>query len=63
MASSPDGLNINKDCGSTSLEFLRETVAQEKADIGIAFDGDGDRVCLGRSSMGHYWMATTFSTF
>ena len=46
IASSPDGLNINKDCGSTSLALLRETVAQEKADIGIAFDGDGDRVCL-----------------
>ena len=46
IASSPDGLNINKDCGSTNLGFLRETVAQEKADIGIAFDGDGDRVCL-----------------
>ena len=46
IASSPNGLNINKDCGSTSLELLRETIAQEKADIGIAFDGDGDRVCL-----------------
>ena len=46
IASSPNGLNINKDCGSTNLGFLRETIAQEKADIGIAFDGDGDRVCL-----------------
>ena len=46
IASSPDGLNINKDCGSTNLGFLLETIAQEKADIGIAFDGDGDRVCL-----------------
>ena len=46
IASSPDGLNINKDCGSTDLVFLQETIAREKADIGIAFDGDGDRVCL-----------------
>ncbi len=46
VACAPDGLNINKDCGSTNLRFLRETVAQQKADIGIAFDGDGDRVCL-----------------
>ena len=46
IASSPNGLNINKDCGSTSPGFLRGTIAQEKADIGIAFDGDGDRVCL-----------------
>ena len=46
IGSSPNGLNINKDCGSTDLGFLQETMAQEKADIGIAFDGDGDRVCL-----------------
>ena len=46
IASSPDGLNINKDCGSTNPGFLRETIAQKKADIGIAFDGDGDRICL-----------------
>ena len=46
IASSPDGLNINKDCGSTNPGLLRETIAQKKADIGIAFDGDGDRICL-----------------
>ena len=40
----PDGTNINKDCGSTCLDSLIETVLKEKADIGIAFDGDADRV-------------------
>jgi phosphoglucosamine mutase len=39
----PDGKNINKDCGSTHLESLRKTVLEHSADLGIAFDGDGDR--------------------
>ncbi len=43
---SPDGLNINKENGSTSPERLAATVLEEKADIGIAFDGDGDRVVM-----------------
>jgi phosphoglucosamine mutase len=43
---SPDGLNINKGNGSTSPERLAATVLEEKADIGIAFDGDGDRVVM-----------------
>lgn len=43
---SPDGLNINEDSGSTSPETLAKTVLEEKADIGIAFDGDGDRVVM-----------------
>lgn len=43
---SPDGLNINESCGSTSPEMLAETVVQEQADLGIAFDGDGDRVIM-----------------
>ena len=43
---SPDGLNINQDCGSTKPENLRETVLQQGADLGIAFDGDGDRVIM-----------------
>ncbi|PCI81199.1 MAG: phosphoglucosamine mutase [SAR86 cluster bacterium] len=43
---SPDGLNINEDSGSTSPARLVETVLQEEADIGIAFDGDGDRVVM-----------------
>lgn len=44
IADEPDGLNINKDCGSTHLESLRERVLELGADLGIAFDGDGDRV-------------------
>lgn len=39
----PDGKNINKDCGSLHLESLQEKVAAEKADFGVAFDGDADR--------------------
>lgn len=41
----PDGININKDCGSTSLESLSAAVKRHKCDIGLAFDGDADR-CL-----------------
>jgi phosphoglucosamine mutase len=40
----PDGLNINKDVGSTHPEALQAFVKSEQADLGIAFDGDGDRV-------------------
>ena len=39
-------MNINENCGSTSPEKLAETVLAEKADLGIAFDGDGDRVAM-----------------
>lgn len=42
----PDGFNINQSCGSTAPELLQRRVIQEKADIGIALDGDGDRVVL-----------------
>ena len=41
----PDGLNINKDCGSTHIESLCELVKREHLDVGFAFDGDADR-CL-----------------
>ena len=41
----PDGLNINKDCGSTHIDSLREYVKENKLDAGFAFDGDADR-CL-----------------
>ena len=41
----PDGLNINKDCGSTHIESLKELVKEKHLDIGFAFDGDSDR-CL-----------------
>jgi phosphoglucosamine mutase len=39
----PDGLNINKDCGSTAPNNLVKEVVKQKAHFGIAFDGDGDR--------------------
>ena len=40
----PDGFNINLNCGSTHPQYLMQKVIDENADIGIAFDGDGDRV-------------------
>ncbi|MBD20246.1 MAG: phosphoglucosamine mutase [Rhodospirillaceae bacterium] len=43
---SPNGLNINKACGSTNTELMRETVVNEGANLGIALDGDADRVIL-----------------
>ncbi|MFQ5712690.1 MAG: phosphoglucosamine mutase [Candidatus Scalinduaceae bacterium] len=42
----PDGLNINFDCGALHPEKMMETVKKEKADIGIALDGDADRVIV-----------------
>ncbi len=39
----PDGININKDCGSTHPEHLMEYVVNNKCDLGLAFDGDADR--------------------
>jgi phosphoglucosamine mutase len=42
----PDGFNINKDCGSTAPEELSRKVREMRADIGIALDGDADRVLL-----------------
>jgi phosphoglucosamine mutase len=39
----PDGKNINKECGSLDLEKLQARVIEEKADFGVAFDGDADR--------------------
>lgn len=46
IGNKPDGFNINQDCGSTCPEHLREKVLSTGADIGIALDGDGDRVLL-----------------
>lgn len=40
----PDGTNINKNCGSTHVEELMQRVVEEKADLGVAFDGDADRL-------------------
>jgi phosphoglucosamine mutase len=42
----PDGFNINKDCGSTEPEALSRKVREMRADIGIALDGDADRVVI-----------------
>lgn len=42
----PNGLNINYNCGITNIKILQQKVLKEKADIGIAFDGDGDRVIM-----------------
>ncbi|KKW50150.1 phosphoglucosamine mutase [Pantoea ananatis] len=42
----PDGMNINKACGATDLRMLQERVVAEKADIGLAYDGDGDRIMM-----------------
>lgn len=41
---SPDGTNINANCGSTHMSELRARVVYEKADVGLAFDGDADRM-------------------
>ena len=46
IANEPDGFNINKDCGSTHPEKLQAMVSKYRADVGIALDGDGDRVLM-----------------
>lgn len=46
MGVDPDGLNINSECGSTAPGVLRRLVRERRADIGIALDGDADRVVL-----------------
>lgn len=43
-AASPDGVNINKDCGSTHLENLQKIVKENDCELGFAFDGDADRM-------------------
>jgi phosphoglucosamine mutase len=42
----PDGFNINRECGSTSPQALRQKVRELRADVGIALDGDADRVIM-----------------
>jgi phosphoglucosamine mutase len=42
----PDGFNINRDVGSTNPQALMDAVLEQRADLGIAFDGDGDRVLM-----------------
>ncbi len=44
IAASPDGTNINFECGSTHPQFLAEVVRERHADLGLALDGDGDRL-------------------
>ena len=48
----PNGLNINRECGSTHLGRLKRAVQEQKADLGIALDGDADR-CLMVTADGH----------
>ena len=42
----PDGVNINENCGATDVKALTEQVIKEKADLGFALDGDGDRIIM-----------------
>ena len=42
----PDGVNINENCGATDVKALTEQVINEKADLGFALDGDGDRIIM-----------------
>jgi len=46
IGNNPNGCNINENCGSTHPELLKKTVIAEKADIGIALDGDADRLLV-----------------
>ena len=63
----PDGFNINKDCGSTATDFMCSQVVVHGADIGIALDGDADRVLIaderGRLVDGDQLMALIVSTY
>ncbi len=44
IGDNPDGLNINEEVGSTHPELMAQTVVEKEADVGLAFDGDGDRI-------------------
>ena len=46
MGVEPNGLNINQNCGSTDPQLLQDAVLEHKADLGIALDGDGDRLIM-----------------
>ena len=52
VGNTPDGLNINKDCGSTHIENLQKLVKENHLDVGFAFDGDADR-CLAVDEKGN----------
>lgn len=46
IANTPDGLNINEQCGATHVAGLQEAVSRYRADVGVALDGDGDRLIM-----------------
>lgn len=46
IGDNPNGININQDCGATHTELLQKSVLENKADIGIALDGDADRLIV-----------------
>ncbi len=46
MGAEPNGLNINQNCGSTEPKLLQQAVLQNSADLGLALDGDGDRIIM-----------------
>lgn len=46
ISNEPNGLNINRDCGSTHLLQIKEKIKSSNADLGFAYDGDGDRVIM-----------------
>ncbi|MDO9227677.1 MAG: phosphoglucosamine mutase [Pseudomonadota bacterium] len=46
IANEPNGMNINKECGATHTDCLARAVRQHRADVGIALDGDGDRLMM-----------------
>lgn len=46
VGTSPNGTNINENCGATSMKTISEAVVEHKADLGIALDGDGDRLMM-----------------
>lgn len=54
VGAEPDGTNINEQCGATEPKKLIQSVLDEQADIGVSFDGDGDRVLL-CDSKGKLW--------
>jgi len=61
MGCNPNGININRECGALYPETLKQRVLEEEAHLGLAFDGDGDRLVLvdekGRSVDGDYLLA------
>ncbi len=46
IGAKPNGLNINEKCGATDIKALQEKVLEVKADVGLAYDGDGDRLIM-----------------